>query len=260
MSAPEHHTVVEAGENAVRVWRAGSGPVIGYLAGLGGLTKWTPFLDRLAERRTVIVPSLPGFPGGGMGHLTLDTQLDWLLAVKDILDACGLNGADMVAGNVAGALLADVAALWPASVRRMSLIAPHGLYLDEEPPVDLWAQKPDALGALVCVSDGWTEQRERPRNEDPIEWQIEQNRASETVARIFWPMGSTDLDKRLGRITTPTQILRGSHDIVLPASYAEQFRQRLIPTCIDHDPRAHLRRPMVMMALTLASSAAKPPF
>ena len=23
--------------------------------------------------------------------------------------------------------------------------------------------------------------------------------------------------------------------------------ERLIPACIDHDPRAHLRRPMVMM-------------
>lgn len=27
----------------------------------------------------------------------------------------------------------------------------------------------------------------------------------------------------------------------------ESFNARLIPTCMDHDPRAQLRRPMVMM-------------
>ena len=53
---------------ATRVWRKGTGPRIGFLAGYGGLPKWIPFLDRLAESRTVVVPSLPGFPGGDRGH------------------------------------------------------------------------------------------------------------------------------------------------------------------------------------------------
>ena len=53
---------------ATRVWRKGAGPKIGFLAGYGGLPRWVPFLDRLAETRTVIVPSLPGFPGGDRGH------------------------------------------------------------------------------------------------------------------------------------------------------------------------------------------------
>ena len=32
-----------------RVWRKGSGPKIGFLAGFGGLPRWMPFLDELAE-------------------------------------------------------------------------------------------------------------------------------------------------------------------------------------------------------------------
>ena len=40
---------------ATRVWRKGSGPKLGFLAGFGGLPRWVPFLDELAKSRTVIV-------------------------------------------------------------------------------------------------------------------------------------------------------------------------------------------------------------
>ena len=86
MSEPET-TTVEINGFPARVWRKGSGPPVGFLGGFGGLPRWVPFLDRLAERRTVVVPSLPGFPGGDRGHSVLDTHLDWLLATRHLLDA-----------------------------------------------------------------------------------------------------------------------------------------------------------------------------
>ena len=57
-------TTVEINGFPCRVWTKGKGPKLGFLAGLGGLPRWLPFLDRLAETRTVIAPSLPGYPGG----------------------------------------------------------------------------------------------------------------------------------------------------------------------------------------------------
>ena len=72
-----------------RVWTKGSGPKLGFLAGFGGLPRWVPFLDELAKTRTVIVPSLPGYPGGALGHTVLDTHLDWVLAVRQIVDKAG---------------------------------------------------------------------------------------------------------------------------------------------------------------------------
>ncbi len=70
--------------HAHRVWSKGTGRPLGFLAGIGGLPKWTPFLDRLAESRQVIAPSLPGFPGAA-GHEDLDTIFDWILATHDIV-------------------------------------------------------------------------------------------------------------------------------------------------------------------------------
>ena len=83
VSEPETLTV-DVNGFATRVWRKGSGPKLGFLAGFGGLPRWMPFLDELAKSRTVIVPSLPGFPGGDRGHTVLDTHLDWVLAVREI--------------------------------------------------------------------------------------------------------------------------------------------------------------------------------
>ncbi len=223
MAEPEVLTV-EVNGFPTRVWVKGSGPKLGFLAGLGGLPRWMPFLDALAESRTVIVPSLPGFPGGDRGHAVLDTHLDWLLAVRTLLDQSGLTGADLAGSSVGASLAADVAALWPDSVRRLALIAPFGLYDETDPPADPWAQRGDAVAGLLCADPTiWTAMKAAPEGANSIEWPIEQVRASEAAARIFWPLGNTRIDRRLPRITAPTLLLWGAQDRVMPFRYAERF-------------------------------------
>ena len=63
MNAMIERTVQTSG-GAVRVWEMGAGDTVGYFAGLHGLPGWLPFLDSLSESRQVVVPSLPGYPGG----------------------------------------------------------------------------------------------------------------------------------------------------------------------------------------------------
>jgi len=82
---------VELNAFSSRVWKKGEGPTLGFVAGFGGLPRWVPFLDALARERTVIVPSLPGFPGGERGHTVLDSHLDWVLAVRQLLQKAGLG-------------------------------------------------------------------------------------------------------------------------------------------------------------------------
>ncbi len=207
-----------------RIWRKGRGPKIGFLAGFGGLPRWVPFLDELAKTHTVIVPSLPGFPGGDRGHSVLDTHLDWLLAVRDLLDKAGLSGADLVGSSVGGSLAAEVAALWPQSVRRLALIAPFGLFDDQDPPTDPWAQRADAVpGLMVNDPEIWKALKSPPEGANSIEWPIEQVRASEAAARIFWPLGNTRIEKRLPLIKAPTLLLWGENDRIMPRTYADKF-------------------------------------
>ena len=220
VSGPET-SAIDINGFATRIWRKGSGPCIGFLAGYGGLPKWIPFLDRLAETRTVIVPSLPGFPGGDRGHTVLDTHLDWVLAARDLIDKAGLAGADFVGSSVGGSFAAEVAAIWPEKVARLALIAPFGLFDANDPATDPWAQRADDVAGLMTAQpEVYKALKEMPAGANSIEWPIEQTRAAEAAARIFWPLGNTRLARRLPLIKAPTLILWGEQDCVLPRSYA----------------------------------------
>ena len=226
MAEPETFTIELNGFSS-RVWKQGSGPKLGFLAGFGGLPRWTPFLDRLAERRSVIVPSLPGYPGA-LGHNVLDNHRDWVLAVRQLLAAAGLDGADLSGSSVGASLAAEVAAIWPQSVKRLALIAPFGLFDEKDPPTDPWAQRNDAVPALMCAdAANWNALKEPPPGTNSPEWAIEQTRASEAAARAFWPLGNTRLEKRLPFITAPTLLLWGSQDRILPRSYAARFDEKI---------------------------------
>jgi pimeloyl-ACP methyl ester carboxylesterase len=222
MSEPITETV-EVNGFPCRVWRKGEGPRLGFLAGFGGLSAWPPFLDILAERRTVVVPSLPGFPGG-LGHAALDSHLDWIVAVRRLLLAAGLDGADLAGSSVGGSFAAEMAALWPRSVRRLALIAPLGLFDPAAPTGDPWGQRPDHAAAMLCAEpENYTRLKAPPADADPVEWRIEQVRANEAAARIFWPLGDTGLQKRLPLVEAPTLLIWGDGDRVVPPSYADRF-------------------------------------
>lgn len=233
MSEPET-LIIEVNGFPTRIWRLGSGPRLGFLAGLGGLPRWIPFLDELAKVRTVIVPSLPGFPGGDRGHTVLDSHLDWLIAVRETLDQAGLAGADLAGSSVGASLAAEIAALWPATVGKLALIAPFGLFDEKNPPTDPWAQRADAVPGLMCADpEKWTALKSPPEGANSIEWPIEQVRASEAAARIFWPLGNTRIEKRLRLIKAPTLLLWGEQDKIMPRGYAEVLAKGIAgPTTI----------------------------
>jgi pimeloyl-ACP methyl ester carboxylesterase len=217
-------TSVDVNGFSCRVWTAGSGPKLGFLAGFGGLPKWVPFLDALARERTVIVPSLPGFPGGERGHTVLDSHLDWLVATRQLLEGAGLAGTDLAGSSVGGSLAAEIAALWPTMVQRLALIAPFGLFDENDPATDPWAQRVPDMPALFCDDpEKWEALKAPPEGQNDPEWPIEQVRANEAAARLFWPLGNTKLEKRLPLISAPTLLVWGSNDKVMPRSYADKF-------------------------------------
>ena len=218
-----------------RVWRKGSGAPVGYLAGLAGLPKWPAFADALAGRREVVAPSIPGFPGAE-GHRELDSTLDWIVAMRELLNGCGLEGPPLIGVSVGATLAAEVAAMWPHKVEKLVLVAPFGLYDPERPTANPWAQQGGAFAGLFCNdADAYGDFIRRPNDADPVEWPIEMTRARETAARLLWPLGDTRLVRRLHRVICPTLIVWGADDRVIPPSYAETFAAAIAgPTEVRH--------------------------
>lgn len=223
VSEVRERTVRVLGE-AVRVLEKGEGTALGVLATFGGLTGFTPFLDRLAERRRVVVPSLPGFPGGGVAFRRLDDLADWVAATLDLLEAAGLEGADLLGHGVGGLLAAEAAAFARAALRRLVLVAPLGLFDEGEPVADVFAKRASEIPPLFSAHpERYSAALARPEGEDEAEWQIVQVRAAEAAARLLWPTGDRGLAKRLHRITAPTLLLWGAEDRIVPPSYAKRF-------------------------------------
>ncbi len=222
VSGPSERSVDVAGSR-VRVWEKGEGPPLGFLGGLRGLPRWPAVLDRLAERRRVVAPSLPGMPGGAP-HDGLDGIADWVTATLDLLEGAGLDGADLVGASIGGLLAAEVAAFSRASVGRLALVAPLGLFDAAEPVADLFARRPHELPALLSTQpEALARFFERPAGEDEVEWQLLLTRAAESAARLLWPLGDRGLARRLHRIRAPTLLVWGSDDRVVPPSYAKRF-------------------------------------
>lgn len=215
-AGPPREWHVRVGRIQSRVWEGGCGEPLLFLAGLGGLTKWTPCLVALAETRRVIVPALPGYPGG-IGHDGLDGVIDWVTATLDLIDAVGGMGIDWVGVSIGATLIAEAAAASRGG-RRLALVSPLGVFDPADPVTDVFCQPPGAMAGLLCHRP---ESRTyfTPDEADPIEAQVVTARASEAAARLLWPTTDTGLARRLHRISAPTLLMRGAEDAVLPASY-----------------------------------------
>jgi pimeloyl-ACP methyl ester carboxylesterase len=231
---------VRAGGEAVRVLELGAGAPLGVLPTFGGLAGPTPFLEGLAARRRVVVPSLPGFPGGGTGFRALDDAADWVTATLDLLEAAGLERADILGHGVGGMLAAEAAAFSRASVRRLVLVAPLGLFDEREPVADVFARRASEVPALFAADcAAYAATLACPTGADEVEWQIAQVRAQEAAARLLWPTGDRGLAKRLHRIAAPTLLVWGAEDRIVPASYAKRFAEGIAgPTEVRSIPGA----------------------
>lgn len=226
MSGLETRTVDVNGRKA-RVWEKGKGRKIGYLAGLAGAPRWTPFLEALSDHYHVVVPSLPGFPGAA-DYDHLDTLQDWVVATLNLVEAADLSGADFVASSVGAMLALELAAASPGTVGRLALMAPLGLHLDALPIPHIWARKSADMAALMCAdTDALAALQAAPDGEDTVEWNLMVARANAASARLLWPMCELGLAKRLHRVRKPAMFLWGTDDRITVPAYAEEFAKRV---------------------------------
>ena len=215
---------VEVWGTPCRVWEKGQGETLGFLAGFGGMPRWAAVLDRLAERRRVVVPSLPGFPGAGKLHMQLDDIADWVSATLDLLEGAGLCGTDLVGASFGGVLAAEVAAFCPQAVGKLVLIASHGLYDTSDPVQNVFEGVAAMIPGRVCSKpERYAEHIAALDGQDPLDARVEEVRANEAAARLLWPFGDHGLVKRLHRIRASTLLLWGSDDQVVPPSYSQRF-------------------------------------
>ena len=126
MSGCEPSTITLHGR-PVSYLKAGSGPVLLLIHGIAGsMDNWQEVIEPLAQRHTVVAPSLPGHgnsaPGGG------DYSLGALATgLRDLLAALGYHRATLVGHSLGGGIAMQFAYQFPEITERLVLVSSGGL-------------------------------------------------------------------------------------------------------------------------------------
>ncbi|MBN9624060.1 MAG: alpha/beta hydrolase, partial [Actinobacteria bacterium] len=202
---------------------SGEGQALLFLHGEDGLIFSAAVREQLAANFRVIAPHHPGWGGSGRGrHLVETADLARMYAAW--LE--GFEAPPIVVGCSFGAwLAAEVAALRPAGLAGLVLIAPTGLKLggrDEREFADIWMADMEGLRD-VLYADAAAAPALAELSDDDFRYLAQ---AQEATARYCWQpyMHNPRLAPWLGRVVVPTLLVHGTEDrFALLPDYYERY-------------------------------------
>jgi pimeloyl-ACP methyl ester carboxylesterase len=223
-------TLVEAGGLRVQLRCGGAGPPLLVLHGELGVPGWLRAWEALGRDYTLYVPSLPGFgqsarPDWIIGVRDLAAWVTWF--VRDLELAAPLP---VIGSSLGGWVAAEIATVNAALFSKMVLVGAAGIRPDEGEVWDYFVHSTrEALTQTFCepqnaaeharfYGDGWTRE-----DEAQAEW----NR--EMAARLVWKpyMRSHSLPALLGGIATPTLVVWGRQDAIIPLAAGERYARSI---------------------------------
>jgi len=171
---------------------------------------------------------------GSQDEELLEDMLDFTLHGWDVVDALQLERPVLVGHSLGGMIAAEMAALAPATIERLVLVDPFGVWLDEAPIPDLFALLPFEFGDYLFHNPERAAQLLRGATDvaEPealIEFFVDNARQLGTAGKILFPIPNRRLSKRTYRLVTPTLVVWAEHDRLMPASAYLPRWQSLLP-------------------------------
>jgi pimeloyl-ACP methyl ester carboxylesterase len=224
----------------VQLFEAGDGAPVLYLHGVadmhGAAANPFPFHEALAKEFRLIAPAHPGCVGSDE-YNTLESIDDLAFHTLEVMDALGLEKANIVGNCVGGWLAAHIAAHNPERVGKLAIIGAPGLFISGSPIGDLFmAVQPlnggiadlrsmlfaDGAGDLAgdLAEDLFPDQH-RDKEQGMLRYQI-----FRCIARFgFKPpyFYHQKLRDRLYRFKGPALVIHGANDRFVPPDHAVAY-------------------------------------
>ncbi len=226
----QHTRSIDLDGRKVQIMEGGEGEPLVYLHSAYGENLWLPFHQKLAESFHVIAPAHPGF-AASEGLDDIDSMEDMIFHYIDMLDALSLATVNIAGVSLGAWIAAELATRYPDRVKRLALGAPAGLWLDEHPMTDMFAliRRPEKLRAVLFHDPTAALAQLLIPAEAAEEQVVEAYKAMAATARLAWnpPGHNPKLAGRLRRIKSPTLIIWGDDDKLIPTAYAEAWASHL---------------------------------
>jgi pimeloyl-ACP methyl ester carboxylesterase len=201
----------------------GDGEPLLFLHGHKTADLWLPFEDELAKEYKVYVPDHPGFGRSSLPGW-VDSMEDFVIHYARLLDELKLNQINLVGISFGGWLAAEFASFFPERVKKLVLIDSYGLRVAGAPTADLFAYPPEQFNRL-CFVDPDKAVIKQDDNPDPATEFSQDYRERATMALLAWQKEfNPKLPYRLRRVTSPTLIIWGEKDALIPLSHGEAYR------------------------------------
>jgi pimeloyl-ACP methyl ester carboxylesterase len=220
---------VTIGDVTLEVERRGSGKPLLLLYSEEALELEAPFLDALAKRYELIIPSPPGFGRSNRPDWITSTD-DMAYIYLDLIEKLGLKKLPVVGFSLGGWLAAEMATKDDSFISKLVLVDPYGIKVGgplERDIQDFWTLHPDKVMKLK-----WADPEKGKRDYPSMpEQQLEIiARNSESFARFCWEpyMHNPKLKHRLHRIQVPTLLMWGKNDGIVTTDYGAAYK-KLIP-------------------------------
>ncbi|MGH3661480.1 MAG: alpha/beta fold hydrolase [Micromonosporaceae bacterium] len=223
---------LEAGHGRPLLLIHGSGP------GVSALANWRGTMtSHLAERRRILAPDVVGF---GDTHAEADVDFTHDLRAGHLigfLDAMRLAEVDVVGNSMGGALALSIAHRRPELIRRMVLMGSVGISFPITSALDqIWGYQPslqnmEAVIRLFAYDQGLINpDLVRLRHQASIAPGVQERYAAAFAAPRQRHLDAMALSEpELRTIETPTLLVHGANDQVIPAEQTSLRLVRLLP-------------------------------
>jgi pimeloyl-ACP methyl ester carboxylesterase len=212
----------------VEMFSGGSGPAVVFLHGAGGNAGWQAWHEELARDYTVYAPSQPGFNG---------TECpEWVYTITDVahfnramVQQLGLEQYVLMGSSMGGWAAAEMAAMCHHNLRGLVLVDAAGIK-----PVKGEIAEIFMVSAQTRLKQRFYDPAQVPNYEHytrpltPEEQTIEHGNR-EMASRLCWRpyLHNLSLPYYLRKVPTPSLIVWGRQDAIVPVECGELFQQAL---------------------------------
>lgn len=249
--------------NGRKVWllENGAGAPLLYLHGFADVhsvkESWMPIHEQLAKSARVIAPSHPGCAQSDEDK-NIDAVEDVVFAYLELLDALKLPQFDLVGSCVGGWIAAELAVRHPEKIRKLVLIGATGLFVQGALIGDVFMNAQPEYGSsyatlremLFSSADQPNALEMFPDGKGELEDEVRRYQMLRLSSRIgFKPpyFYNHSLRNRLHRITSPTLVIWGEHDHMVPLKHGETYTEGIPDAKLTIVPgaghSAHVEKP-----------------
>jgi len=245
VESPELGRSITAGGYQTNVHEHGEGFPLMLIHGSGpGVTAWANWrlvMPELARQRRVIAPDMLGF-GYSERPANPDYQRDvWVEHAIGVLDALGIEQADLVGNSFGGGIALALAIRYPQRVRRLVLMGSVGVSFPITDGLDrVWGYEP-SFQTMRSLMDTFAYDRALVTDElAELRYQASIRPGfQESFAQMFpaprqrWVDGLASNEADIRAVQHETLVIHGREDQVIPLQASLQLAQ-LIPNAQLH--------------------------